>query len=179
MGQQRRPSENLREIAERAVESLKSYLGPDRVRKVTFFADEVTVTIDRNDLKEALRFLKEKEQYEMLVDATAVDWLQRGEPRFEVVYHLLSLRRRSRLRLKATAPSHDPRVPCICDIYFNASPYEREIWDMFGIVIDGHPNLKRILTYEEFPGHPLRKDFPLFWQPGQPVTAEAEEREEW
>ncbi|MCS7224325.1 MAG: NADH-quinone oxidoreductase subunit C [Armatimonadetes bacterium] len=135
--------------------------------------------VNREALKRVLSLLKENFGFAMLIDATAVDWLKRGEPRFEVVYHLLSLSHRTRLRIKVAVASTDAWVPCICDIYPNASPYEREIWDMFGIFIDGHKNLKRILTYEEFPGHPLRKDFPLFWQPGEPVEVEEEKNDEW
>jgi NADH:ubiquinone oxidoreductase subunit C len=81
--------------------------------------------------------------------------------------------------VKVRLQSADAWVPTVCHIYPSANPYEREIWDMFGIRIEGHPNLKRILTYDEFPGHPLHKDFPLFWQPGMPVEKTEETFEEW
>jgi NADH-quinone oxidoreductase subunit C len=168
--------ERLLQIAER----LKSHLGDDAVEEVKEHNGEVSVTVKREALTETLRYLRERERFEMLVDATAVDYSRlRGEPRFEVVYHLLSLTHRLRLRVKVRLFSHDAWVPTACGIYPSANPYEREIWDMFGIRIDGHPNLKRILTYDEFPGHPLRKDFPLFWQPGMPLEKRKEQFEEW
>lgn len=162
------------------VERLKNSLGEEAIEQVKVHNGEVTVTVRRENLLEILQHLRDKEQFEMLVDATAVDYLPlRGEPRFEVVYHLLSLTHRLRLRVKVCVRSDDARVPTVCQIYPSANPYEREIWDMFGIQIEGHPNLKRILTYDEFPGHPLRKDFPLFWQPGQPLEKPAKRFEEW
>lgn len=162
------------------VERLKNSLGEEAIEQVKVHNSEVTVTVRRENLLEILQHLRDKEQFEMLVDATAVDYLPlRGEPRFEVVYHLLSLTHRLRLRVKVCVRSDDAWVPTVCQIYPSANPYEREIWDMFGIHIEGHPNLKRILTYDEFPGHPLRKDFPLFWQPGQPLEKPAKHFEEW
>ncbi len=162
------------------VERLKNFLGEESIENVKVQNGEVTVTVRRENLTESLQYLRDEEQFEMLVDATAVDYLPlRGEPRFEVVYHLLSLTHRLRLRVKVFVRSGDPWVPTVCQIYPSANPYEREIWDMFGIRIEGHPNLKRILTYDEFPGHPLRKDFPLFWQPGQPLEKPSGQFEEW
>jgi len=167
--------DRLLQVAER----LKIRFG-DAVEEVKVHNGEVTVTVRRDILTEAMKYLRDDERFEMLVDATAVDYLPlRGEPRFEVVYHLLSLTHRFRLRVKVRLQSDDAWVPTVCHIYPSANPYEREIWDMFGIRIEGHPNLKRILTYDEFPGHPLRKDFPLFWQPGMPVEKTEETFEEW
>lgn len=168
--------DRLLEIAEQ----IKQRLVSEAIEEVKVYNGEVTVTVRRSALKEALRYLRDEGRFEMLVDATAVDYLPlRGEPRFEVVYHLLSLSHRLRLRLKVCVKSDDAWVPTVCQIYPSANPYEREIWDMFGIHFEGHPSLKRILTYDEFPGHPLRKDFPLFWQPGMPVKKTEEAFEEW
>ncbi len=167
--------DRLLSVAER----LKAHLG-DGLEEVKVHNGEVTVVVQRSALLDALQFLRDEEKFEMLVDATAVDYLPlRGEPRFEVVYHLLSLTHRLRIRVKVRVSSGDAWVPTVTNLYPSANPYEREIWDMFGIHIDGHPNLKRILTYEEFPGHPLRKDFPLFWQPGTPVEKPEERFDEW
>lgn len=161
-------------------ERLKNFLGEEAIEDVKVHNGEVTVTVRRENLVEALRYLRDEERFEMLVDATAVDYLHlKGEPRFGVVYHLLSLTHRLRLRVKVFVYSDDAWVPTVCHIYPSVNPYEREIWDMFGIKIEGHPNLKRILTYDEFPGHPLRKDFPLFWQPGQPLEKPEKQFEEW
>ncbi len=167
--------DRLLQVAER----LKIRFG-DAIEEVKVHNGEVTVTVRRDILTETMKYLRDDERFEMLVDATAVDYLPlRDEPRFEVVYHLLSLTHRLRLGVKVRLQSEDARVPTVCHIYPSANPYEREIWDMFGIHIEGHPNLKRILTYDEFPGHPLRKDFPLFWQPGMPLEKREEQFEEW
>ena len=171
-----RSLDRLTEIAER----LREHLDADAVEDIKVHNGELTVTVRREALSDAMRYLRDQERFEMLVDATAVDYAPlRGEPRFEVIYHLLSLSQRVRLRVKVQVRSDDAWVPTVCPIYPNASPYEREIWDMFGVRIEGHPNLKRILTYDEFPGHPLRKDFPLFWQPGMPLRNAEERYEEW
>lgn len=82
-------------------------------------------------------------------------------PRFEVVYHLLSLAHRHRLRLKVLVEDADPRVDSVTSVWTGANWFEREVWDMFGIVFTGHPHLKRLLLYEGFQGHPLRKDYPV------------------
>lgn len=175
-------SETLTELDKllQVAERLKRHLGEGSIEEVKVHNGEVSIVVKREVLTEALSYLRDREHFEMLVDATAVDYLPlRDEPRFEVVYHLLSLSHRIRLRVKVRVKSDDAWVPTVCHLYPSANPYEREIWDMFGIHIDGHPNLKRILTYEEFPGHPLRKDFPLFWQPGTPIEKTENRFEEW
>ncbi|MBN1587123.1 MAG: NADH-quinone oxidoreductase subunit C [Candidatus Omnitrophica bacterium] len=80
--------------------------------------------------------------------------------RFEVVYHLFSLPKKHRVRLKVPLPRRNPSVPTLAGVWLSANWYEREVWDMFGIHFEGHPDLKRLLMYEEFEGHPLRKDYP-------------------
>jgi NADH-quinone oxidoreductase subunit C len=111
----------------------------------------------------------------VLVDLTAVDWLPR-EPRFEVVYHLVCLGSQGprspdpaseplpapkRLRMKVRVPGRDPIVPTVSQIWPGAGWAEREVWDLFGIVFNGHPDLRRILMPDEWEGHPLRKDYPV------------------
>ena len=96
----------------------------------------------------------------LLVDVTAVDFLGRA-PRFEVVYHLYSLAHRHRLRVKIPVAEDDCRVPSVTPIWKGANWLEREVWDMFGVRFDGHPDLRRILMYESFEGYPLRKDYPV------------------
>jgi NADH-quinone oxidoreductase subunit C len=96
--------------------------------------------------------------FNLLVDVTAVDYLGRT-PRFEVVYHLYSLTHGHRLRVKIPAGESDPAVPSLTPLWKGANWLEREVWDMFGIRFDGHPDLRRILMYPEFEGHPLRKDY--------------------
>jgi len=95
----------------------------------------------------------------MLVDLTVVD-LYPQTPRFEVVYHFLSLTLQHRLRIKVRIPEEEPHIPTLTSLWPGANWLEREAWDMFGIIFQGHPNLQRILMYAEFEGHPLRKDYP-------------------
>ena len=107
--------------------------------------------------------------FDQLVDLTAVDYLEYGAPRslpaavqperFEVVAGLLSHERRERLRLRVQVPADDPRVPTLFDLWPGSENLEREVYDMFGIAFDGHPDLSRILMPEDWSGHPLRKDY--------------------
>ncbi len=107
--------------------------------------------------------------YDYLMDLSAVDCLQLGKPhRFEVVYHLFSLSRKKRVRIKVPAPAQNPEVDSVVSLWPVANWFEREVWDMFGVKFRGHPNLKRILMYEEFEGHPLRRDYPV--QKRQPLV---------
>ncbi|RMG44169.1 MAG: NADH-quinone oxidoreductase subunit C [Candidatus Dadabacteria bacterium] len=99
--------------------------------------------------------------FNILLSVTAVDWLDKRENRFEVVYHLLSLQHLHRLRVKIDVPENNPEVDSLIDLWKSANFMERECWDMYGIKFKGHPNLKRILMYDEFKGHPLRKDYPV------------------
>jgi NADH-quinone oxidoreductase subunit C len=102
------------------------------------------------------------EGFHFLVDITAVDWLDKTEhsARFEVVYHWLNLDSQERLRIKVRLGENES-LPSLAIRFKTADWYEREVYDMFGISFSGHPNLTRLLTWSDFPGHPLRKDFPL------------------
>ena len=123
--------------------------------------DTVVVKADR--LVEIVRFLRDdpKLKMEMLSDLTGVDYLGKKEPRFEVVYHFYSLSLNHRLRLKVGADDDDPVVPSVVSVFKSALWMEREAWDLYGIKFDGHPDLRRILLYPEFEGHPLRKDYEM------------------
>ena len=99
------------------------------------------------------------EGFQLLLDVTAVD-LETRQPRFDVVYHLLNLVNQERLRIKVPVPE-GTALPSLTGRFKCADWAEREVYDMFGIPFDGHPNLARLLMWEDFPGHPLRKDFPL------------------
>ena len=95
----------------------------------------------------------------MLTDLTCVDYL--GEtPRFEMVYHLYSLAKNHRLRIKARVPEDPCEIDTLCPLWPSANWMEREVWDLYGVRFTGHPDLRRLLLYEEFQGHPLRKDYP-------------------
>ena len=132
---------------------------------------QAVVLIERETLADALRTLREQPDlaFEMLSDLTVVDYLGRI-PRFEVVYQLYSLSRNHRLRVKVPVPEEDPVVPSATPIWNSANWAEREAWDMFGIRFTAHPDLRRILMYPEFVGHPLRKDYPLMKR--QPLVPE-------
>lgn len=122
---------------------------------------ELTVTVQRPDILEVLRFLRDdpRLQFVCFIDITAVDYPERAE-RFEVVYHLLSPKQNSRIRIKLNASESD-HVDSSCDVFPGANWFEREAYDMYGILFAGHPDLRRLLTDYGFDGHPLRKDFPL------------------
>ena len=140
------------------VESLRAAL-PDTVLSAKEFAGQVTVTVAREAVARVARHLKDSEDFKYCVDVTAVDWKDR-QPRFDVVYHFYSFSKNGRLRVKCGAADGED-VPSIAAVYLAANWPERETWDMFGIRFSGHPDLRRILTWEGFHGHPLRKDFPL------------------
>jgi NADH-quinone oxidoreductase subunit C len=140
------------------VESLRAAL-PDTVLSAKEFAGQVTVTVAREAVARVARHLKDAEDFKYCVDVTAVDWKDR-QPRFDVVYHFYSFSKNGRLRVKCGAADGED-VPSIAAVYLAANWPERETWDMFGIRFSGHPDLRRILTWEGFHGHPLRKDFPL------------------
>ena len=110
----------------------------------------------------------------MLVDLTAVDWRgykSAGKPeRFELVYQFFSVDTRQRIRIKVAVPEDDAVAPTLSGLFGDANWLEREVWDMYGIRFEGHPDPRRILMYEEFSGHPLRKDYPLLKQ--QPRVAQ-------
>ena len=126
-----------------------------------------TAVVNRPILLELLRFCRDEPdlRFDMLMDLTAVDYLRfpgrEDGPRFEVVYHLYSLPHNHRLRLKVRVEEDDAVVPSAVGLWPIANWLEREVWDMFGIRFGGHPDLRRILLYEEFQGHPLRKDYPV------------------
>ena len=122
---------------------------------------ELTITVATDQILEVLKTLRDdsKCQFEILIDLAGVDYPQRAQ-RFDVVYHLLSPRHNLRLRVKIAA-DEATQVPSAIAVFPNADWYEREAYDMYGILFAGHPDLRRLLTDYGFQGHPLRKDFPL------------------
>jgi len=122
---------------------------------------ELTVTAQAGDIVAVMRFLRDDERclFCNLIDVTAVDWPSR-ERRFDVVYHLLSPKHNQRVRVKVETGEGLP-VPSIIDVFPAADWFERETYDLYGVVFSGHPDMRRILTDYGFDGHPLRKDFPL------------------
>ena len=132
---------------------------PDAVVSAKEYARQVTVVVTRESIARVARHLKDAEDFRYCVDVTAVDWRDR-EPRFDVVYHFYSFSKNDRIRVKCGA-AEDEEVPSIAPVFLAANWCERETWDMFGIRFSGHPDLRRILTWEGFHGFPLRKDFPV------------------
>ncbi len=120
---------------------------------------ELTLTGPAAKVVEALTYLKDAQGFHQLIDLSGVDYPER-EKRFDVVYHLLSMTRNLRLRLKVQT-DEDTAVPSVVSVFPAADWYERETFDMYGVFFDGHPDLRRILTDYGFHGHPLRKDFPM------------------
>jgi len=135
---------------------------PGKIKESHSSHGDETVVIDRDDALAIFGALKDDPQFafDFLMDLTAVDFLGQ-EPRFEIVYHLYSLRLNYRLRVKIRVSEDDPSVPSVSSLWKSANWLEREVWDLLGITFSDHPDLRRILMYEEFRGHPLRKDYPV------------------
>lgn len=145
------------------LEKIKEKLANKVINTHSHVGDD-TATIQKDSIVEAIQFLKEDADldFNMLSDLSALDCLKLEDKahRFEVVYHFYSLKHKHRVRLKVTAEEGES-VPTVTGEYKNANWLEREVFDMFGITFQGHPDLRRILMYEEFEGHPLRKDYPV------------------
>ncbi len=145
------------------LDKLKSRFS-DAVLKSDTFRNELTVTVRKERIAEILQFLKEDSElsYDYLVDVTAVDCLRmEASPRFAVVYHLRSMKYGRRVRIKAPVSEQDARIESVCALWKSANWLERETHEMYGIVFDRHPDLRRLLTPETFKDYPLRKDYPL------------------
>jgi NADH-quinone oxidoreductase subunit C len=135
---------------------------PDAVQSAKFDRGELTVVLDRSAIREACAILRDDPElrFDFLSDITCVDWYPQ-QPRFDVVYHLLSIPRLQRLRLKVKLSGDDPVLESITPVWPGANFFEREIYDLFGVRFSGHPNLIRIMMPEDWEGHPLRKDYPV------------------
>ena len=149
-------NEALEELGEYIVGALPQDMGQAKI-----IGDELVLEVPRDDIVKVLTGLRDDTncQFRQLVDLCGVDYPDRKE-RFEVVYHLLSLRQNLRIRVKVHTDEATP-VPSVTGVFSSAGWYEREAWDLYGILFSGHPDLRRILTDYGFEGHPLRKDFPL------------------
>ena len=153
---------DLQELKDRpALARLLSW-NAEAVTGTKFDRGELTIWITRESLREACALLRDDPatQFNFLSDITCVDWYP-SEPRFEVVYSLLSYPRRERVRLKVKLGGDDPGVDSLTSLWPGANPFEREIFDLFGIRFYGHPFLRRIMMPDDWKGHPLRKDYPV------------------
>ena len=140
-----------------AVAALKSASLIDAAK---FDRDELTLYVDRSAIKQACEILRDRAQFNFLSDITCVDIFP-AEPRFEVIYHLLSHAQKDRVRLIARVPGGDPSLDSLMGLWPSANFFEREVFDLFGVRFLGHPNLRRIMMPEDWEGHPLRKDYPV------------------
>ncbi len=132
------------------------------VTDVKFDRDEMTIYVARENIREACAILRDDAgcAFNFLSDITCVDWFP-AEPRFEVVYHLLSIPNKERIRLKVRLEGAGPAVESLTSVWPGANYFEREVFDLFGVRFAGHPYLKRLLMPEDWQGHPLRKDYPV------------------
>ena len=154
----------------RDIEQLRSHAAVERlvsapsviVEAAKFDRDEMTVSVDRSSIREACVLLRDFPAcpFNFLADLTGVDWYPQ-EPRFEVIYHLLSIPKKERIRLKVRLGGDSPALESITPLWPAANFFEREVFDLFGIRFNGHPYLRRILMPESWDGHPLRKDYPV------------------
>lgn len=140
------------------IQSLRAKFAKDIVGYHSYLGDD-TILVKKERILPLMKLLKEEFHFDMLADLTAVDYLGQ-QPRFEVVYHLNSLQENIRLRVKVGVGENE-EVESMTSLWPIANWLEREVWDMFGIRFKNHPDLRRILMYEEFQGHALRKDYPI------------------
>jgi NADH-quinone oxidoreductase subunit C len=155
------------------LETLQKECG-DLLQNSVIELGDLVVTVAPENLSKVLTTCKNSSAlaFNLLSDITAVDWMDLRDERFEVVYQLLSLSNLWRVTVTVPVSESNPEVASVVSLWSGASFLEREVWDMFGIRFKGHPDLRRILMYDEFVGHPLRKDYPVQGkQPRIPLRA--------
>ena len=154
------------------LDKLKEKFGADILQNANVHGED-SIVIPRDKASEIFRALHDDAElaFEFLIDVTSVDWPER-RPRFDVVYQLKSISKNQRLRVKVHVEADDAWVPSAYPVWKSADWMERECFDMFGIEFRGHPDLRRILLYDAFKGHPLRKDYPF--QKRQPLVPETD-----
>jgi NADH-quinone oxidoreductase subunit C len=157
-------NEIILETAKKADESIETYE----------FRNQFSLITSREKVVEVCKMLKESDEtsFDMLVDTTAIDWYDKKKPRYEVVYFLYSNKYHSRVRVKLPLDAKDLHTPTLTSVWESANWYERETYDMYGIIFDGHPDMRRFYMPEDYadpetgePIYPLRKDFPLMGVP--------------
>jgi NADH-quinone oxidoreductase subunit C len=156
-------------LNEKVLEKLKVKYA-DAVLEANEFRGELTIVVLKERIVEVCRFLKEDEElaFDLLADLCGID-MDTPENRFGVIYNLYSLKNKHRIRLKTFTEEEHPKVPTVTGVWGTANWHERETYDMFGIIFEGHPDLRRMYMPDEFEYHPLRKDFPLMGIPGSLV----------
>lgn len=147
---------------ETTIEALQTAFGA-AIREVRVQHGQTAVTLEAKALLDVARWLRDERDFALLSDVTAQDC--GSDPRFVVVYHLRCISRPELLRLRVGLSEKKPRVASVTGLWPGADFPEREVYDLFGIEFEGHPNLKRILMPDDWDGHPLRKDYPLVYEP--------------
>ena len=159
--------------SEKLLQLLKGKLGSEILNAEQSLGD-VVIQVAPDKFPDMVKILKlDKDfNFDLFINVTAIDWLDQRDYRFEVVYHLMSIKHLYRLRIKVSLSESAPQIQSVVQLWPGANFMEREVWDMFGIKFVNHPDLRRILMYDEFVGHPLRKDYPLQGkQPRIPLRA--------
>src|SRR5262249_58586515 len=150
-------------ISSPSLRILQDALGPDLIRASEFRGD-LAMTVSRSAWVKAATLLRDHPEcdFKLFLDLCAVDYLDRPDAaeRYEVVLHLYSVSGRHHIRLKTKVPEAEPKLDTLTGVYRGANWFEREAWDLYGIVFNGHPKLERLLTHDSFVGHPMRKDYP-------------------
>jgi NADH-quinone oxidoreductase subunit C len=135
---------------------------PSAVEGAKFDRNEISIYVERSLIRDACVLLRDDADcpFNFLADVTCVDWFP-SEPRFEVVYHLLSIPKKERVRLKVRLDGGSPALDSVTQVWPGANYFEREVYDLFGVRFAGHPYLRRLLMPEDWEGYPLRKDYPV------------------
>lgn len=150
----------MKDQLEKSVQTLHERFGGE----VGEFRGDPRITVSPEHIQDVATVLREELGFEYLSGLTAVDYWPEMDPRFHVVYQISSFQHNCRLEVRVPIPGNEPIVPTISEIYYNAAWNEREIFDMFGIEIEGHPDLRRLIMPHDWEGHPLRKDYPLGYE---------------
>jgi len=151
---------------ELVAQRVRDAVGENAVTGTVFHREQATLEVAPSSVHEVLAYLKEDddEPYPLLMSLHGCDYLP-AEPRLGVHYQLLSMERTERLNVKTRVGVDEPRLPTVTDLFTGANFQEREVYDMFGVVFDGHPDLRRILMPEDYEGYPQRRDFPIGGEP--------------
>ena len=145
---------------------VREHVGDDAVTDTVFFRERATLDVAPQSVRDVLGYLRDEDEepWERLMSVHGVDYLP-AEPRLGIHYELLSMERVDRMNVRTRVGVDVPRVPTVVDIHPTADFQEREIYDMFGVVFDGHPDMRRILMPEDYEGYPQRRDFPMGGEP--------------
>jgi NADH-quinone oxidoreductase subunit C len=145
---------------------IRSSLGDEAVTGTTYYREQATVDVAPEAVHDALAYLsaEDEEPWTRMMSLHGVDYLP-AEPRFGVHYQLLSMERAERLNIRTRVPTGEARVPSVVELFPTADFQEREVYDMFGVTFEGHPDMRRILMPEDYEGHPQRRDFPMGGEP--------------